>query len=361
MQKKVAVVILNYNGKNYLSSFLPSVVRHSPQAEIVVADNASTDDSVSYVAEHFPNVRLIRIPENKGFCGGYNTALRQIEATYYVLLNSDVEVTEGWLEPMLAWMDTHAEVAACQPKVRAYHEKSFFEFAGAAGGFIDWLGYPFCRGRIFDVTERDEGQYDMPISVFWATGACLMIRASLYHEVGGLDEAFFAHFEEIDLCWRLKTRGFQIVCCPQSVVYHVGGGTLQKMNPRKTFFNFRNSLFLLAKNLPSRYLFPVIFLRLCLDGVAGLRFLLKGQPTHCWAIVRAHGSFYAHICYLKQQRQKKTVFSFDFPEVYRKTIVIQHFLFNKKRFSDLNFPMNLSKNTKKNSLQQNYCSSFLDN
>ncbi|GAB4337708.1 MAG: glycosyltransferase family 2 protein [Flammeovirgaceae bacterium] len=320
-----------------MEQFLPFVVNYSSDAQIVVVDNASTDGSVEFLEKNYPQVERILISENKGFCGGYNYALQRIEAEYFVLLNSDVEVTPNWLIPLEKWMDTHLEVAACQPKIRAFHQKEDFEFAGAAGGFIDFLGYPFCRGRIFDVIERDSGQYDAPVSVFWATGACLFIRAKVYHELGGLDEAFFAHFEEIDLCWRIKNKGLKLYCCPESIVYHVGGGTLSKSNPRKTFFNFRNSLFMLFKNLPSSQVFLVVFSRLCLDGIAGIRFVLKGDFQNCWAVIKSHFSFYAHIPYLRSQRKKCPPHHFDFPEVYQKSIVFQHFLAKKDRFSDLEF------------------------
>jgi hypothetical protein len=335
--KKIAVVILNYNGKKYLEQFLPSVVNYSADAQIVVADNDSTDGSIEFLEKAYPQIERILIPENKGFCGGYNYALQRIEAEYFVLLNSDVEVTPNWLLPLEKWMDNHKEVAACQPKIKAFHQKEHFEFAGAAGGFIDFLGYPFCRGRVFDITEKDEGQYDTPISVFWATGACLFIRSKIYHELGGLDEAFFAHFEEIDLCWRIKNKGMSLYCCPESTVYHVGGGTLSKSSPRKTFFNFRNSLFLLFKNLPFYSLFPIIFTRLCLDGVAGIRFVLKGEFQNCWAIIKAHFSFYAHITYLLEQRKKCAPHKFDFAETYQKSIVFQHFIRKKEKYSDLKF------------------------
>ena len=254
--KKISIVILNWNGEEMLRAFLPSVLVCSSgrDVEVCVADNGSTDASCAMLEEEFPIVRLIRLDENYGFAEGYNRALSQIDAEYVILLNSDVEVTPDWLQPLTEFMDNHPEVAACQPKIMSYKKRDTFEYAGAAGGFIDKLGYPFCRGRIFDVVEKDEGQYDTPLPVFWATGAALMIRLDVYKQVGGLDGRFFAHMEEIDLCWRLRSRGYGIYCIPQSEVYHVGGATLKKENPRKTFLNFRNNLLMLYKNLPEKEL-----------------------------------------------------------------------------------------------------------
>lgn len=273
----VAVVILNWNGEEMLRQFLPSVVENTPEAEIVVADNASTDGSLTWLTEEMPVVRQVVLDRNYGFAEGYNKALAAVTAEYYVLLNSDVEVTEGWLTPMLNYMDAHPEVAACQPKLRCQWDKSMLEYAGACGGYLDRLGYPYCRGRIFATVEADEGQYDDIAPVFWATGAALMIRRVAYWEVGGLDGRFFAHQEEIDLCWRLRSRGMGIVCIPQSVVYHVGGGTLPKENPHKTYLNFRNNMLLLYKNLPEDCFARVMFWRFWLDALASLVFLLKGE------------------------------------------------------------------------------------
>lgn len=282
---KTAVVILNWNGCGVLHTFLPSVVQYSEEdgAVVYVADNGSTDCSVQMVQEEFPTVRLIALDKNYGFADGYNHALRQIEAEYVVLLNSDVEVTSHWLRPLTAYMDAHSEVAGCQPKLRSWRQKTMFEYAGAAGGYIDRYGYPFCRGRVFGRVEKDEGQYDTVAPVFWATGAALCIRLSDYRAVGGLDGRFFAHMEEIDLCWRLRARGRMLVCVPQSVVYHVGGATLKKESPRKTFLNFRNNLLMLYKNLPEEELIPVMRWRTVLDYVASVVFLLKGQ----WGNARA--------------------------------------------------------------------------
>jgi GT2 family glycosyltransferase len=252
---KTAVVILNWNGRNFLETFLPSVLEYSARcADVIVADNASTDDSVAFLQEHYPQIRIIEHPKNGGFSKGYNDALKQIDAEYYILLNSDVEVTPNWITPVIEMMDADPSIAACQPKLRSFEDRSQFEYAGAAGGFIDAYGYPFCRGRIFDVLEEDRGQYDDACEVFWATGACLFVRADLYHALGGLDEDFFAHMEEIDFCWRLKNNGHKVMYCPDSTVYHVGGGALPKSSPRKTYLNFRNNLALLVKNLPSKRL-----------------------------------------------------------------------------------------------------------
>ena len=295
--KKVSVVILNWNGVGMLQKFLPKVVEYSVNqgVEICVADNASNDESVSYLQANFPNVRLIVLDKNYGFAEGYNRALEQVEAEYVVLLNSDVEVTPHWLEPLVEYMDAHPEVAACQPKIRSERNKEYFEYAGAAGGYLDKYGYPFCRGRIFDVVEKDEGQYDTVSSVFWATGAALFIRLKDYWGAGGLDGRFFAHMEEIDLCWRLRSRGRGIVCIPQSVVYHVGAATLKKENPRKTFLNFRNNLLMLYKNLPEKELKKMMFVRGLLDWVATFVFLLKGDGKNARAVWQARKEF-KHIC-----------------------------------------------------------------
>ena len=291
--KKISVVILNWNGVGMLQKFLPKVVEYSAMegVEVCVADNASTDESVSYLQTNFPNVRLILLDKNYGFAEGYNRALQQVEAEYVVLLNSDVEITPYWLEPLVEYMDAHPEVAACQPKIRSERNKEYFEYAGAAGGYLDKYGYPFCRGRIFEVVEKDQGQYDTIQPIFWATGAALFIRLQDYREVGGLDGRFFAHMEEIDLCWRLRSRGRGIVCIPQSVVYHVGAATLKKENPRKTFLNFRNNLLMLYKNLPEKDLKHVMFVRGVLDGVAALFFLLKGEKEAAKAVLQARREF----------------------------------------------------------------------
>ena len=291
--KKVSVVILNWNGLEMLQRFLPGVVvcSQTDEIEVCVADNASTDASCAWVRENFPGVRLIVLDQNFGFADGYNRALQQVDAEYVVLLNSDVEVTSGWLEPMVAYMDAHPEVAACQPKLRSQRCKTAFEYAGAAGGFLDKYGYPFCRGRIFDVVEEDCGQYEAICPIFWASGAALFIRSMDYWEAGGLDGRFFAHMEEIDLCWRLRSQGRGLVCIPQSVVYHVGAATLKKENPRKTFLNFRNNLLMLYKNLPEKELSKVLFVRGLLDWVAIFVFLLKGELANARSVIQARKEF----------------------------------------------------------------------
>lgn len=291
--KKVSVVILNWNGVAMLQKFLPQVVEYSKGegVEVCVADNGSTDESVKWLRTHRPDVRLIVLDKNYGFADGYNKALQQVDAEYVVLLNSDVEVTPHWLEPLVEYMDVHPEVAACQPKIRSERSKEYFEYAGAAGGYIDCYGYPFCRGRIFEVVEKDKGQYDTVQPIFWATGAALFIRLEDYRAVGGLDGRFFAHMEEIDLCWRLRSRGRGIVCIPQSMVYHVGAATLKKENPRKTFLNFRNNLLMLYKNLPDKELRKVLFARGVLDWVAAVVFFLKGDGKNARAVIQARKEF----------------------------------------------------------------------
>ena len=291
---KVAVVILNWNGEAMLRRFLPTVVRYScDEAEIWVADNASDDASVQLLREHFPSVRLIQLDKNYGFAEGYNRALAQIEAEYYVLLNSDVEVTHHWLTPLVEYMDAYPDVAACQPKLLSEANRDYFEYAGASGGFIDRYGYPFCRGRIFNTVEEDNRQYDYIIDILWATGACMLIRSADYREAHGLDGRFFAHNEEIDLCWRLRQRGRRIVCIPESEVYHVGGGTLPKSNPMKTFLNFRNNLTMLYKNLPDGELKGVMRVRRVLDYVAALKMLVADRSWADFkAVVKARRAFY---------------------------------------------------------------------
>lgn len=288
---KVAVVILNYNGEEMLGRFLPSVVENSPGADIVVADNASTDGSVAFVKENFPSVKIVLLDRNYGFAGGYNRALEKVAADYVLLLNSDVETTPGWLEPLVALLDADSSIVACQPKILDFKRKTHFEYAGAAGGFIDRYGYPYCRGRLFDTVEEDKGQYDVPCDIFWATGAALLVRAAAYRAAGGLDECFFAHMEEIDLCWRLRSRGYRIVCEPRSVVYHVGGATLSAGNPQKTYLNFRNNLLMLYKNLPSCELGTVMRVRCLLDYVAALKFAVAGEWLHCKAVLKARRDY----------------------------------------------------------------------
>ena len=290
---KLAIVILNWNGAKMLRQYLPSVLEYSrDQAVVYVADNASTDESVTLLKEQFPEVKLILLEMNWGFAEGYNKALEQVDAEYYLLLNSDIEVTKGWLTPLLAFMDAHAEVAACQPKLLSIYQRDSFEYAGACGGYLDRYGYPFCRGRVFDVVEKDLGQYDEPAKIHWATGAALLVRARIYKEVGGLDGRFFAHQEEIEMCWRMRIRGYQIYCLPESKVYHVGGGTLPKSNPMKTYLNFRNNLTMLYKCLPEKDLKPVMRLRWFLDYLAAFQTLiLKRNVGDFKAIFRARRDF----------------------------------------------------------------------
>ena len=289
---KIAVVILNWNGVKLLEQFLPSVIRFSEGATIYVADNDSTDNSVAFVTENFPTVKIVKNSGNHGFAKGYNDALQHIDAEIYALVNSDIEVTENWLQPILDTFEREKQTAIIQPKILDFKNKEYFEYAGAAGGFIDKYGFPFCRGRIFDTVEKDNGQYNDNIELFWASGACFFIRKNVYHELGGFDESFFAHQEEIDLCWRAANEGHIIKYNSQTVVYHVGGATLQQGNPKKTYLNFRNSLLMMVKNLPKRGLFWVIFFRMILDGVAGIRFLTQGKFGHTFAILKAHFSFY---------------------------------------------------------------------
>lgn len=329
---RVAVVILNWNGKSFLEQFLPSVVENSKDANVYVADNASTDGSVEFLKQVFPKVRIIENNGNLGFSGGYNTALKDLDEDIFVLLNSDVEVTENWISPIVNLMNSDTSIGACQPKILQHGNKDYFEYAGAAGGFIDKFGFPFCRGRLFEELEQDAGQYDTQREVFWATGACMFVRKSVYQELGGLDDDFFAHMEEIDLCWRMKRAGYKVMVEPKSAVYHVGGGTLSKSNPRKTFLNFRNGLELLTKNLPNHQIFLTLFLRMVLDGVAAFKFLLSGQAKDFWAVIKAHMAFYGRLRNTLKKRNG------NYPElsgIYPKSIVFDYFLRGKKRFSEL--------------------------
>jgi len=335
--KKTAVVILNYNGKNFLEKFLPGVILNSGDASIIVADNYSTDNSVSFLKSHFPQVEIIQNSENGGFAKGYNDALKQVEAEYYVLLNSDIEVTENWLNPCIELMDNDKTIAAVQPKILAYHDKTKFEHAGAAGGFLDKDFYPFCQGRIFENIEEDRGQYNENREIFWATGACMFVRSKLYHEAEGLDNSFFAHMEEIDLCWRLKSKGHKIYYCAASHIYHVGGGTLNYMNPKKTYLNFRNSLYMITKNYQG-ILFFKIFKRLCLDGIAASLFLIKFQFRHFGAVFKAHMSYYGELSTLLKKRRslKHSKEQFNTAGLYKRNIVFKKFLGGVKTFGDLN-------------------------
>jgi GT2 family glycosyltransferase len=331
---RIAVVILNWNGKKYLEQFLPRLIETSQDtADIIVADNASTDDSVSFIQKAYPSIRIIRNEVNTGFARGYNLALKQVEADYYVLLNSDIEVTPDWIMPVIRLMEKDPLIAACQPKILSYSEREKFEYAGAAGGYIDKYGYPFCRGRLFQAIETDHGQYDDEAEIFWATGACMFVKADIFHKTGGLDEDFFAHMEEIDFCWRLKSLGYRIMYCPASKVYHIGGGTLPKISWRKTYYNFRNNFILLYKNLPGNLLFEVFSKRLVLDGIAAMRFLFTAGFKDFFAVAKAHYSFYMMLGKVRSKRHKLNQPS---PKnVYRKNIVFEHFLRGKKKFTDL--------------------------
>lgn len=344
VKAKVAVVILNFNGERFLAQFLPSVLACSESAEVIVADNGSSDGSVAFLRKHYPGVQVLEIPENLGFAGGYNEALRQVgtDWDYYVLLNSDVEVTPHWLEPLVALLESDERIAACQPKIRAETNKDHFEYAGAAGGWLDTLGYPFCRGRIFAVTERDAGQYDDTAEIFWATGAAMIIRAQLFHEMEGFDADYFAHLEEIDLCWRLKRAGYKIMVEPKSMIYHVGGGTLSYNTPNKAYLNFRNSLYTLMKNESAAKLWWLIPLRLILDGLAAILFLTEGKWQHIGSIFRAHWTFFPNVRKVLQKRRaiQSLVTQHRIGEEkstgrYAGSIVWQYYARGRKRFSEL--------------------------
>lgn len=339
---KVSVVILNWNGQALMRKYLSNVVEHtlvSAGVELVVADNGSTDGSLEFLASEFPQIRRIDLRHNHGFAEGYNLALAQIDAEYAVLLNSDVEVTPNWLPEMIDFLDENPQVAACQPKIRSLREPEYFEHAGAAGGFMDYLGYPFCRGRMLSDVEKDLGQYDTPIDLFWATGACLCIRTEDYRAVGGLDARFFAHMEEIDLCWRLRSRGRRIVCLPSSTVYHLGGATLNKENPHKTFLNYRNNLLMIYKNTSRRRLVFVFVSRFFLDYLSGLVFLLSGKRGDAWAVVRARVAFWKMLPSFRIQRmENRQLTKVDpIPEVYPGSMLLNYYFGRKRTFSDLNW------------------------
>ncbi|MDJ0646520.1 MAG: glycosyltransferase family 2 protein [Flavobacteriaceae bacterium] len=331
---KVAIVILNWNGKQLLEQFLPSIMKHSSaEADIYVADNNSNDDSVSFVQENYPQVKIIRNAENGGYAKGYNDALPHIDADIYCLVNSDIEVTKGWLSPVINQFERHPEVAVIQPKILDYKDKTKFEYAGAAGGFIDSLGYPYCRGRLFNTLEEDTGQYNGSQEIFWASGACFFVRSEVFHQLKGFDEDYFAHQEEIDFCWRIHNAGHKVHFVSESRVYHVGGATLSSGNPRKTFLNFRNSLFTLVKNLPEKKLVRTIFTRMLLDGVAALKFLIELKPRHFWAVFKAHLSFYRLLpLYLSKRKEQLTKKEHYF---HSKCIVWNYYIAGKKRFSQL--------------------------
>lgn len=332
--KKVAVVILNWNGAKFLRKFLPSLLKHSSKAEIVVADNASADDSLVVLEKEFPQVHIIKNHRNEGFAKGYNTALKQIDADYYILLNSDVEVTANWIQPAVELLESDNTIGAVQPKIRSWYEPEKFEYAGAAGGFLDQYGYPFCRGRIFEHTEKDLQQYEDAREIFWATGACMFVRAELFHDAGGFDPDFFAHMEEIDFCWRIKHKGYKVMYTPKSLVYHVGGGTLPSSSSYKTYLNIRNNLAMLYKNLPQEKLNRTILFRLLLDGIAAVKFLFSGGFPEMASVLKAHFHFYRMLPDLKAKR--KTLNPGKVSMIYRGNMVLEHYLYRKDTFNDLN-------------------------
>lgn len=338
---KTAVVILNWNGIGWLQKFLKTVLKFSAGPDIVIylADNGSTDGSSNWVLENIPEIKIIRFEKNHGFAGGYNLALKQIDAEYFVLLNSDVEVTAGWLGPLVAYMDQNADVASCQPKIRSFNKKDCFEYAGAAGGYIDKYGYAFCRGRIFDKIEKDNGQYDNFTDIFWSTGACMIVRSGAWSKCRGFDDDFFAHMEEIDLCWRFHLAGFRVSYVPESIVYHVGGGALPYDSEFKTYLNFRNNLFLLYKNLPDNKLHRTIIIRKLLDGAAAAMFIFRGMPGNVKAIWKAHMDYYKSIKTLKEKRKSVRDLAISQTGSYlmNKSIVFWFYVKGKKTFSSLNF------------------------
>ncbi len=337
--KKVAIVILNWNGAKLLEEFLPSVVEHSPSdiSEIVVADNGSTDNSLAVLREKFPSVRTIPLDRNYGFAEGYNKAIHEIDNEYVVLLNSDVEVTPGWLDAPLSALEADPAIAAAQPKILSWHNRDHFEYAGAAGGYMDIYGYPYCRGRVLHVVEKDHGQYDTTADILWATGACLFVRTDIYKEVGGLDAEFFAHQEEVDMCWRLRSRGYRLVCTPQSVVYHVGGATLKAESPRKTFLNFRNNLLMIYKNLPERDLKRVMRARFFLDYIAAAKFLLCGHARNAKAVYDARKTFHRMRPEYAARRKENLALTTlaDIPELMRRSLILSFYIKGKKTFTQL--------------------------
>ncbi len=331
---KIAVVILNWNGRQLLEKFLPAMLKYSKEdATIYVADNNSTDDSIAFLKANYPEVEIIQNAKNGGFAKGYNDALQHVKADIYALVNSDIEVTKDWLKPVIEQFKKDENTVAIQPKLLDFKDKTKFEYAGAAGGFIDFMGYPFCKGRIFMELEKDNNQYDDSYDIFWATGACFFIKSEVYHELKGFDEDYFAHQEEIDLCWRIQNEGYIIKYVGASKVYHVGGATLKESNPHKTFLNFRNSLYSISKNVPKRFVFFVILFRLVLDGIAGLKFIIELRPVHTWAILKAHISFYY---YLPKMLKKRKKISFKQTKYYYCfSIVWQHFILRRNTYSEI--------------------------
>ena len=337
---KTAVVILNWNGADFLKQFLPTLIKFTQNAdtEIVVADNGSTDNSLSVLAENFSEVKTIVIDKNHGYAGGYNLALQQIDAEYFVLLNSDIEVTENWLNPLIDYLDSNPDTAACQPKIRSFANRDKFEHAGAAGGFIDILGYPFCRGRVLGFTETDNGQYDNVCEVFWATGACFVIRSEVFKKMGGFDADFFAHMEEIDLCWRLKCRGYKIVCIPESVIFHVGGGSLKMESPYKTYLNFRNNNLMLYKNLSQKDFKKVISIRRLLDYLAAVQFFISGQMKNARSVVKARKDFKKMLPQFTEKRNENLLYATTVPAdstVLNKSMIWNYYFRKKKTYSEL--------------------------
>lgn len=330
---QTSIVILNWNGRHFLEKFLPGIIKYSEGASIWVADNASNDDSIDFVKNHYPQIKILVNKSNLGFAGGYNEALKHIESRYYVILNSDIEVTEGWLNPLIEVLEYDNKIVACQPKLLDYNKRDYFEYAGASGGFIDRYGFPFCRGRVFMQLEKDQGQYQDSIPVFWASGACLVIRSEAFHAVGGFDDSFFAHMEEIDLCWRLQNQGGQIVCVPRSTIFHVGGGTLPRKNSRKTYLNFRNNYLILYKNYPRKHLRLILTFRLFFDWFAALHFLMSGHWGDFCAVFRAQRDFYLK---RKNYRSKRSQLNDKLPpHIYRRSIVLKHYLGRIKKYSSL--------------------------
>lgn len=331
-------MILNWNGLNHLKQFLPSVISHSQDiADIFVVDNGSSDESVTWLESNFRNVHLIKINKNLGFTGGYNLAIKEISHEIVVLLNSDVEVTSHWIEHVLQVFDSDLKIAAVQPKILSYRERNVFEYAGAGGGYIDFLAYPFCRGRLFNAHETDHGQYNDTRDVFWASGACMFVRRQLFEEFNGFDESFFAHNEEIDLCWRFKNKAYFIKYCGKSVVYHLGGGTLPKNNPFKTYLNFKNNLTMLLKNDFSGFTFSKFVLRLVLDGVAGIKFLVEGNYKDTLAVIKAHLAVYQRINSILDQRRQQKQKPYKPAEMYAGSIVWDHYILGKQK---IEFPLN---------------------
>lgn len=338
---KIAIVILNWNGAKLFPDFLPSIVEHSQgeNIEIIIADNGSTDDSLQVLQSDFPEVTILDLKQNYGFALGYNVALQQIKADYFVLVNSDVKVAENWIDPCIKHFKNDPKVVAVQPKVLSYNKPEEFEYAGAAGGFIDKFGYPFCRGRILDHVEKDENQYDISSEIFWATGACMFVRAGVFNTSGGLDADFWAHMEEIDWCWRMKNQGHKIIYEPQSVIYHLGGGSLEYGNPRKVFLNFRNNLYMLYKNLPKHKFKRTLFIRMVLDGAAAAKFLLGMEWKAFGAVAKAHASFYQNLSKLRNKRKELVakVTSNNHPQIYQKSIMWKFFVQKKQTFSELDY------------------------